>query len=261
MTMTEQSDTETALPVWVPAEGKALVLRTSAPNGTSYHGSFQWPASGPVECPDWQATSECGHGLHGCLWGQGDGDLLEWGDALWQVVEIDTADLVDLGGKVKFARGVVVYSGERSGAVGLITEHAPAGPPTPAARPTAGDSGTATAGDRGTATAGDRGTATAGDSGTATAGNSGTATAGYSGTATAGYRGTATAGDRGTATAGYRGTATAGNEGLIVITWWDDTARRYRKAFGEVGIDGIEAGVAYRVEDGKLVKAAAEVPA
>jgi hypothetical protein len=114
---------------------------------------------------------------------------------------------------------------------------------------TAGDYGTATAGYAGTATAGDRGTATAGYYGTATAGDYGTATAGYAGTATAGYAGTATAGDSGTATAGDRGTATAGDYGTLVLRWWDETAKgRNRTAVAYVGENGIEPGVAYRLD-------------
>jgi hypothetical protein len=130
---------------------------------------------------------------------------------------------------------------------------------------TAGDEGTATAGDRGTATAGDRGTATAGYRGTATAGNRGTATAGYEGTATAGDEGTATAGDEGTATAGdegtatagYRGTATAGNrgtatagyEGIIILTYWDNDDKKYKRKMSFVGEDGLELNTSYRLDE------------
>ena len=75
-----------------------------------------------------------------------------------------------------------------------------------------------------------------------------TATAGDGGTATAGYRGTAIAGDG--------GTATAANRGTIILTWWDDENDRRRTTIGYVGEDGIEANVAYRLnENGKLVKA------
>jgi hypothetical protein len=208
-------------PTWDPRPGKALVLRTAAADGTSYSGAFQWPTSGPVTCDDWHPAPLCGRGLHGALWGTGDGSLFNWDpDALWQVVEVDQDACVDLSGKVKFPGGVVVYSGARDVATALVSRHAPAG--------TKVIGGTATAGDWGTATAGDRGTATAG------------------------YEGTATAGDWGTATAGYEGTATAGDGGLIVIAWWDDEAGRHRKAFGEVGVDGIQPGVLYRVIDGKL---------
>ena len=55
------------------------------------------------------------------------------------------------------------------------------------------------------------------------------------------------------------GTATAGEGGLIVITWWDASIERYRKAIGEVGVDGIDPCVAYRVVGGKLTKVAEEV--
>jgi hypothetical protein len=195
------------------APEKALILRTCNSDGKS-HGGFQWPKSGPVEAPDWDPKAVCGYGLHGFLWGAGDGSLADWSeDAVWVVAEVEKASVVDLQGKVKFPRAEVVFYGPRDQAVKLMQEKAPVGTPVIGGTATAGDSGTATAGYAGTATAGIRGTATAGDSGTATAGDSGTATAGYAGTATAGDSGTATAGDSGTATAGIRGTATAGYAG------------------------------------------------
>jgi hypothetical protein len=214
-----------------------LVLRTCAADLTSY-GRFQWPESGPAECPDWDPTPECGHGLHGLLWGEGDGTCLDWSsaDAKWLVVSVDESSIVDLGGKVKFPRGTVVYCGDRVGSTNYIAANGGAGRKITGhtatagdwgiatagnwGTATAGDGGTATAGDRGTATAGYRGTATAGDRGTATAGNWGTATAGDWGTATAGYRGIATAGDWGTATAGDWGTATAGDRGTATAGDW-----------------------------------------
>jgi hypothetical protein len=212
---------------------KVLVLRTCAAD-MSAHGGFIWPESGPVECPDWDPEPVCGNGLHGALWGEGDGNLLSWEpDAKWLVVEVLATDVVELDGKVKFPRGEVVYCGTRQGATELIQ------------RP-----GRAVIG--GSVTAGDRGTATAGDRGTATAGYRGTATAGGYGTATAGYGGTATAGGYGTATAGERGTATAGNDGIINLSWWDGTRRRV--VIGYVGEDGIKPNVPYVVKDGKLVR-------
>lgn len=56
------------------------------------------------------------------------------------------------------------------------------------------------------------------------------------------------------ASIGNRGTVRAGENGLLICTYWDDDAKRYRACVGEVGIDGIEADTDYRVEDGKLVK-------
>jgi hypothetical protein len=236
--------------------GKALVLRTCKADMSSnseYANGFRWPKSGLVKCDDWQPTKECGHGLHGLLWGEGAGNLLNWDvDAVWLIVEIDPTTAIDLDGKIKFPSGVVVYCGTRETAPKWLSEHGGAGRAIASGTATAGYSGTATAGYGGTATAGDSGTATAGDSGTATAGYGGTATAGYGGTATAGDSGTATAGDSGTATAGYGGTAKTGEIGIIVCRWWDVNKERYRLAVGE---DGIKANTFYRAnESGKLVE-------
>src|SRR5574343_74600 len=243
---------------------KVLCLRTCNADMTSY-GDFRWPGEGDtVEAPDWNPGSHCGNGLHGLLWGEGDGHLLRHDqDAVWMVFEADAASVVDLGGKVKVPKATVLKTGDREAVTAWLAERAP-GRAIVGASLTAGDDGAATAGYAGTATAGYAGTATAGDAGTATAGYAGTATAGDDGTATAGARGTATAGARGTATAGYAGTATAGyagtatagdygtatagDWGTVVVRWWDGI--RYRLAIGYVGEDGIEAGVPYRVESG-----------
>ena len=230
----------------------SLVLRVCAADGSS-HGGFKWPLTvgAEVVAPDWKDNRECGNGLHGWLFGQGDhscAGFWQHEGAQWLVVEVDSDLIIELGGKVKFPRGVVRFAGDKKSATDYLWENEPrsrdvavigasradlrdkamvqvgalgtatagySGTATAGycGTATAGDRGTATAGALGTATAGYSGTATAGDSGTATAGYSGTATAGYSGTATAGYCGTATAGDRGTATAGALGTATAGYSG------------------------------------------------
>ena len=180
---------------------------------------FKWPESGLVSAPDWDPKPECGNGLHGLLWGEGDGSLLNWDkDAKWLVVEIE--EYVDIQGKVKFPSGNVVFAGNQETATKYIADH--------------GGAGKAIVGYN--ATAGERGTATAGSYGTATAGEGGTATAG----------------EGGTATAGCGGTATAGHDGQIRISWWD--GNRHRLAVGYVGEDGIEANVPYVVVNGKLTR-------
>jgi hypothetical protein len=243
----------------------ALVLRCCAPDMSSQNG-FVWPGVGEVaEAPDWQPTGECGRGLHGWLYGQGDHGCSDYylsAGAKWLVVEVELSSVVMLGGKVKFPRGDVRFVGEKHEAAAYLIEHEPqakgvavigasltvgdeqtvivgalgtatagnSGTATAGdgGAATAGYSGTATAGDGGAATAGYRGTATAGDSGTATAGNSGTATAGDSGTATAGDRGAATAGNSGTATAGNSGTATAGDRGTATAGYRGTATAGYR---------------------------------
>ena len=187
---------------------KVLVLRTVDKDRKAY-GGFQWPEKGPVKAPDWDPTPECGHGLHGCLRGEGDGSLLNWSpDALWQVVEVLESEIVRLVGKVKFPKGNVLFTGSRAEATEQIR----------AAYPDAAVIGA-------TVTAGNYGTATAGDYGTATAGN------------------------YGTATAGNYGTATAGDCGIIVLRYWDNKANRYRIVVGYPGEDGIVAGKKYRLDD------------
>jgi len=216
----------------VPKKHRVLMLRTCAADMTSY-GSFVWPVKGYVEAPDWCAEPVCGGGLHGALWGEGDGTLLSWAtDAMWLVVEVDDRQIIDLYGKIKVPRGWVLYAGDRLTATGMM----PVGKAVIGGTATAGDGGNATAGYRGTATAGHHGTATAGHHGTATAGDGGNATTGYGGTATAGDDGTATAGDHGNATAGhsgnatagYRGTATAGHHGTATAGHHGTATAGYR---------------------------------
>ena len=193
-------------------EEKVLVLRTCRADMSSTNG-FKWPESGYVEAPDWKPTNRCGNGLHGWLWGEGNGILGNWEhDAKWLVVEVDADKVIDLEGKVKFPSGNVVFCGDRLAATNYLVKKAP-GKAVIGAAVVAGDYGTAMVGHRGTATVEDHGTATVEDLGKATAGEWGKATAGYGGKATAGYCGTATAGHGGTATAGAGGTATAGKNG------------------------------------------------
>ena len=138
-----------------PSDFKALMLRTCDAD-MSAHGGFAWPTSGYVKAPDWNPKPVCGGGLHGALWGEGDGSLFEWSsDAKWLVCGINK--WVDLDGKVKTDRAYVLYCGDRLGATAYIQKHGARG---------AVIGGTATAGHRGTATAGYCGTATAGDGGT-----------------------------------------------------------------------------------------------
>ena len=231
--------------------GKVLILKTVNAQGLS-HGGFAWPEiGGEVVAPDWDSTPICGGGLHGALWGEGDGELFDFSsDAIWLVFEAD--EYVNLGGKVKAPRGIVRARGDRESVTAWLAKKRPDASII-GGTSTAGNHGTSTAGDGGTSSAGYRGTATAGAGGTAAAGNEGTAAAGYRGTATAGDGGTAAAGDRGTAAAGDGGTSTAGDGGIILIKYYDYAASRKRICVGYVGEDGIKANTPYRCEGGKLI--------
>ena len=230
-----------------------LILRSCSANLTS-HGDFQWPGVGEVaKAEDWNPTPECGHGLHGWLYGAGDHSVSEYRekDSKWLVVEVLESSIVDLGGKVKFPSCTVRCIGTMKEATDYLIEHEPMSAKVAVIGATicVDNDQVAVVGSLGTATAGYEGTATAGYLGTATAGDYGKATAGNYGKATAGYKGTATAGDEGTATAGTLGTATAGDKGEIHICYWDDKASRYRTIIGYIGEDGLLPNTAYRLDD------------
>ena len=220
---------------------KSIVLRVCRSDMTSHKG-FIWPTKGRVVAPDWEATQECGHGLHGWFEAQGDAscsNYLNEPDAKYLVLEVETDSIIHLDGKCKFPEADVVFVGSRNEAIAYIEETYPylrAMPLLFANR---------TVGDNNVVATGDYGTATAGRYGTATAGKYGTATAGYNGTATAGFRGTATAGYNGTATAGYNGTATAGIGGIIQIHYFND---RDRIAIGYIGEKGLKPNVKYKLD-------------
>ena len=138
------------------AKGEALMLRTCNPDGTSYDG-FVWPKSGPVECPDWNDEPRCGNGLHGLLWGAGDGLVLNWGDAAWVVARVKLSQVVEINRKIKVPKAIVEYFGTREEATALISRYAPAGTLVVGGTSTSGDGGTSTSGYRGTSTSGDGG--------------------------------------------------------------------------------------------------------
>ncbi len=92
----------------------SYVLRTCNADFTSrWDCDFRWPASGEVVCPDFEATEECGSGLHGFLDGCGDGNSAKWeSDAQWLLVAVPSDTIIDLGGEVKFPSGEVIFSSQ-----------------------------------------------------------------------------------------------------------------------------------------------------
>src|SRR5437868_1799280 len=104
-----------------------LVLRTCNADMTSY-GGFKWPESGPVKCLDWSPTPVCGRGLHGLLWGEGDGSLVSFDPgAKGLAVRVQLESIVDLQRKVKFPAGVVEFCGDLKGAADYISANGGAG--------------------------------------------------------------------------------------------------------------------------------------
>ena len=123
----------TATDVLLP--GEVIILRTCNADLTSKSDEargFRWPESGAVACKDWDPSSRCGGGLHGLLWGCGDGSLLDWSDTAKglavavpgdTVVGIDKRD--DGFAKVKFPAGRVLFVGSLSDACKFIFERVP----------------------------------------------------------------------------------------------------------------------------------------
>jgi hypothetical protein len=200
-----------------PPTKTTFMLRTCAADMSSYYGSFIYPTSGMVECPDWSPRKACGNGLHGLLHGKGDYSLMnDAADAKWLILAVNADDVVEIdSAKCKVPRGEVVFVGTGSEAVAKLLELDPE-----ADRASLPYAQASASGDYGQASAsGSRGQASAsGDYGQASA-------SGYQGQASASgdYQGQASAsgdygqasasGDYGQASAsGYQGQASASGD-------------------------------------------------
>lgn len=197
---------------------KVLILRTCKPDATSF-GGFQWPRSGHVVCPDWEPSHDYWNGLHGWLWGEGNGALGYIGpNAIWMVLEVNAKDVVDLTeakvdfyyqvpvwGTVKFPECDIVFSGAQIEATRYILDRAPDKIVIGATLSTkdsnqvvrVGDYGMAVCGDKSLANTGFRGVAKTGDMGEAYAGINGIAITGKEGKSYVSYGGTAISGANG----------------------------------------------------------------
>lgn len=145
---------------------KVLILRSCNKDFTSYN-KFKYPESGWVEAPNWNPdpTIDCGQGLHGLLWGEGNGDLISVDNTLGQVIEVDESDVVlsSGGGKVRFRGGIVTTFPTVFEAAKYIYEHGGADKAISFMQLTGGYGSTLTGGDRSTLTGGDGSTLTGGD--------------------------------------------------------------------------------------------------
>jgi hypothetical protein len=240
---------------------KVLVLRTCTAEMGGTHQlakGFVWPESGPVACSDWNPEPICGYGLHGLLWGCGDGSLLAFNNATakWLVVEVLASEIVLLegGSKVKFPRGEVVFCGDRKGATDFIYSLKPgavAGVSTIVA-----DQQSALGGYASTVTGGDASTVTGGYASTVTGGARSKVTGGARSKVTGGDASTVTGGYASTVTGGYASTVTGGDDSTLCLRHWD--GKRWRLLIGYVGESGIEPGKPYKVNaQGEIVPAEA----
>ena len=203
-------------------ETHSLVLRACREDMSSKNG-FMWPTSGVVECPDWDSVPECGNGLHGWLYGHGDGNVSDYWSKndKWLVVSVETYSIIELNGKVKFPKGEVLFCGDRKSATDFLMEHEPRSKDQPVI------SAFITVSDNQTATTGYNGTSTSGDYGTSTSGN----------------YGTSISGKNGTSTSGNGGKSKAGVNGIIQITYYENNRKKLK--VGYIGEDGLEPDTFY----------------
>lgn len=196
--------------------GKVLILRTCKSDMTS-HGGFKWKRRGVVVAPDWSPVPLCGKGLHGLLWGEGDGSALDWSEnAVWIVAKVEEDEIVDLIGKVKFPRAQVVFVGSRQGATDYILQSGGHGRSVVGCISRSGYRGTSISGYLGTSISGEHGTSISRDRGTSTSGDRGASSSGDNGTSTSGFRGTSVSGDFGASVSGNWGTSRSGCRGISV---------------------------------------------
>ncbi len=151
--MSTVSDTDlvrVGVPGWPTLpDGRYAALRTHRADGAS-HGGFRWPTEvgGVAVAPDWDPDQsiKCGRGLHGLLWGCGDGSLLA--PALtWVIVAVDPGDIatridgMGIPPKIRFRSAEVIHVGDCDSATGWIAAHGGAGLPVVYGTATAGDGG------------------------------------------------------------------------------------------------------------------------
>ena len=163
-----------------------LIMRTTHVSMRSYNG-FAWKRKGYVEAPDWEPDLWCGNGLHGFLYGVGDGYLANFGDDAYYTMVLETYKdvVVNLGDKVKFPFCWVIYCGDQATAAEIVKSRYPMRPVN-CSKHVVGDYGSAITGFRGTSISGNSGTSLVGDLGTAVVGDCGKLQAGANCEVTAG---------------------------------------------------------------------------
>ena len=209
-----------------------LVLKTVNMDMTA-HGGFKWPESGVVEAPDWKDEAECGNGLHGLPWAEGNWALLEE-DApkKWLVVSVNKKDgYLEFGGKCKFRRGTVIYCGEKAAAVAKVM----CAPEAFSRIQNLADKKSKSSGNSSRAASSGNSSSAASSGDSSSAASSGDS----SRAASSGYKCVSMA-------AGCNCAVKSGPQGAFAAGWYD--GERPRILVGYVGEDGIKADTWYRID-------------
>ena len=246
------------------------ILKTTRVGGLTYN-DFQWPTEvgAKVTAPDWNPEPECGNGLHGWLNGEGVGTVgyINTEGCIWMDLGVE-GEVVELQGKVKFKECTILHVGDQLSATKFLRNLVPESRAMLGEQLLVGDNTTEMTGDYGSITGGNWSTLTGGNWSTLTGGNDSTLIGGYRSALTGGNESTLTGGDRSTLTGGYgstltggygstltggdRSTLTGGYGSTLTFKIWD--GNRYRLHTFYIGENGVEPNVAYKFEDGKIVK-------
>jgi hypothetical protein len=261
---------------------RAYMLRTCRveEDGTlRSSGGFEWPRNGYVAAADWDPDPASWGGLHGLLWGEGDGRLLRsGGDAAWLVVAIDTKQVVNLWGHVKAPWGYVVHCGDRYSATQWLVDHGADEREVVGTTLTGRDHAVLVGGDYSTLFGGDYATLTGGACSVLAGGDYSRLSAWHGSTLTGGDHAVLVGGDNSTLTGGSGSALTGrdyctlvGGDGSTltggeesILTGGEGSQLRFeyydlvrdRIAVAYVGEDGVAPGVAYRCNmHGEIVRA------
>ena len=228
---------------------------------------FQYPELGEVEAPDFDPKPECGHGLHGFLWGKGNGALAFYtGTEVWKVIAVEeNGNLIHIDQeKVKFKNGTIVFSGTRKEATDflrpllpqemvdktIIGEFLQVGD---GEKTIGGDYSTVSGGNHSTISGGYSSTVSGGNHSTISGGSASTVSGGYGSTVSGGHGSTVSGGDYSTVSGGNHSivsggdssTVSGGDSSQLRITHWN--GNKYRTAIAYVGENEIEPNTKYHI--------------
>jgi hypothetical protein len=165
---------------------------------------------------------------------------------LFQVLEVEGSEIVDLGGKCKFPSGYVLYTGDAKGATDLIMRFAPLGVVVSYSHLSGGY----------------RSHLSGGDCSYLSGGDGSHLSGGYRSHLSGGYRSHLSGGDESIARSLNASRCAAGNGGVLQVCVWDGS--RWRGYSADVGetYDGllIEPDVFYCIENGKWAKSDNQSP-
>ena len=197
---------------------KSYVLKVVRSDMTTRNG-FKWGGVGETTvAQDWAPTKECGNGLHGWLNGIGDiscQSISAEPGALWLTLEVDTLDVIDLSGKVKFPRALTLFMGSMIEAAVIVAEKANEQGPVIGITRSGGDRSTVSGGNRSMVSGGDRSTVSGGDDSTVSGGEGSTVSGGDRSMVSGGDSSTVSGGYRSTVSGGYRSTVSGGHLSMV----------------------------------------------